>query len=243
MQQYLEPEVASVQALLGLSDILYVTDSQRYHALWLFQDKLLPALTSNQTRKHMGSTDRDLSHELPLLLFAVASLLIAIESGDPGLKSIAQTNKQNLTTVYTAACSALDDSFSASYSSTKLLEAAAIVNAEVKTTRRRLTSDYLLEMHAKIEEAGLATLQCVKLETCYMILELLYASKDYRKSQPLECGGKLLAAAIIATAFAITVIPSKVTSLPFLSWLSDLSKHPKEVIKAQTVQVLAYILQ
>ena len=75
-----------------------------------------------------------------------------------------------------------------------------------------------------------------------MIIELLYTSKDYRVSQPLECGGKLLAAAIIATAFA-TVPPVQVTSLPFLSWLSDLSMHPKEVIKAQTEQVIAYVLK
>ena len=238
-----EPEAASVQALLSLSDIVGLTRSQRNYALWLFMDKLLPALTSNRVNKPLVTVDADISQELPLLLFAVACLLLSVEVSEPGQTPSSQGCKQNLETVFTAACSALGDSFCASYSSSKLLEAAAIVKPETKAKKPRLTSDYLLEMHSKIEEAGLAMFRFVNLETCYMILELLYISKDYRRSQPLECGGKLLAAAIIATSFAITVPPAKVTTLPFLSWLSDLSMHPKEVIKAQTEQLLAYVLE
>ena len=237
-QQAKDMEGATVQALLGLSDILGLTRSQRYNALWLFVDKLLPALTGNQARQ-IPTTDRDNSHELPLLLFAVASLLLATEE----VTGHGQTNRPSLKEVYKAACSAFDDSFSVSYNSSKLQEASNIIKTEVKARKHRLTTDFLEEMFCKIGESGLATFRCVRLETCYMIIELLYTSKDYRVSQPLECGGKLLAAAIIATAFAITVPPAQVTSLPFLSWLSDLSLHPKEVIKAQTEQVIAYILK
>ena len=240
-QQAEDLEGATVQALLGLSDILGLTRSQRYHALWLFVDKLLPALTGNQARQ-IPTTDRDNSHELPLLLFAVASLLLATEEVGTG-QAPGQAIRPSLKAVYKAACSAFDDSFSASYSSSKLQEASNIIKTEVVARKHRLTTDFLEEMFCKIGESGLATFLCVRLETCYMIIELLYTSKDYRVSQPLECGGKLLAAAIIATAFAITVPPAKVTSLPFLSWLSDLSMHPKEVIKAQTEQVIAYVLQ
>jgi len=234
-------EGATVQALLGLSDVLGLTRFQRYHALWLFVDKLLPALTGNQARQ-IPTTERDNSHELPLLLFAVASLLLATEEVGTG-QAPGQANRPSLKAIYKAACSAFDDSFSASYNSSKLLEASNIIKTEFKARKHRLTTDFLEEMFCKIGESGLATFQCVRLETCYMIIELLYTSKDYRVSQPLECGGKLLAAAIIATAFAITVRPAQVTSLPLLSWLSDLSMHPKEVIKAQTEQVLAYVLQ
>lgn len=240
-QQAKDLEGATVQALLGLSDILGLTRSQRYHALWLFVDKLLPALTGNQARQ-IPTTERDNSHELPLLLFAVASLLLATEEVGTG-QAPGQANRPSLKAIYKAACSAFDDSFSASYNSSKLLEASNIIKTELKARKHRLTTDFLEEMFCKIGESGLATFQCVRLETCYMIIELLYTSNDYRVSQPLECGGKLLAAAIIATAFAITVRPAQVTSLPFLSWLSDLSMHPKEVIKAQTEQVLAYVLQ
>jgi hypothetical protein len=240
-QQAKDLEGATVQALLGLSDILGLTRSQRYHALWLFVDKLLPALTGNQARQ-IPTTERDNSHELPLLLFAVASLLLATEEVGTG-QAPGQANRPSLNAIYKAACSAFDDSFSASYNSSKLLEASNIIKTELKARKHRLTTDFLEEMFCKIGESGLATFQCVRLETCYMIIELLYTSKDYRVSQPLECGGKLLAAAIIATAFAITVRPAQVTSLPLLSWLSDLSMHPKEVIKAQTEQVLAYVLQ
>ena len=233
-------EGATVQALLGLSDILGLTRSQRYHALWLFVDKLLPALTGNQARQ-IPSTDRDNSHELPLLLFAVASWLLTTEEVTDQAQG--QANRTSLKAVYKAACSAFDDSFSASYNSSKLQEASNIIRTEVKSRKHRLTTDFMEEMFCKIGESGLAAFQCIRLETCYMIIELLYTSKDYRVSQPLECGGKLLAAAIIATAFAITVPPAQVTSLPFLSWLSDLSMHPKEVIKAQTEQVIAYVLK
>jgi len=239
-QQAKDLEGATVQALLGLSDILGLTRSQRYHALWLFVDKLLPALTGNQARQ-IPTTERDNSHELPLLLFAVASLLLATEEVGTG-QAPGQANRPSLKAIYKAACSAFDDSFSASYNSSKLLEASNIIKTELKARKHRLTTDFLEEMFCKIGESGLATFQCVRLETCYMIIEL-YTSKDYRVSQPLECGGKLLAAAIIATAFAITVPPAQVTSLPFLSWLSDLSMHPKEVIKAQTEQVIAYVLK
>lgn len=234
-------EAAAVQALLGLSDILGLTRSQRYHALWLFVDRLLPALTGNQTKQQVIAADRDNSHELPLLLLAVASLLLAVEEG----QTAGQGNRLSLKTVYTAACSNFEASFSTSYSSGKLQEACTIVKSEVRflTTTQCLTTDYLLDMYCKIGKAGLATFECVKLETCYMIQELLYASKDYRRSQPLECGGKLLAATIIAAAFAITVPPAKVSTLPFMSWLSDLCMHPKEVVKAQTEQVLSYLLQ
>ena len=237
-QQAKDMEGATVQALLGLSDILGLTRSQRYNALWLFVDKLLPALTGNQARQ-IPTTDRDNSHELPLLLFAVASLLLATEE----VTGHGQANRPSLKEVYKAACSAFDDSFSFSYNSSKLQEASNIIKTEVKARKHRLTTDFLEEMFCKIGESGLAIFRCVRLETCYMIIELLYTSKDYRVSQPLECGGKLLAAAIIATAFAITVPPAQVTSLPFLSWLSDLSLHPKEVIKAQTEQVIAYVLK
>lgn len=237
-QQAKDMEGATVQALLGLSDILGLTRSQRYNALWLFVDKLLPALTGTQARQ-IPTTDRDNSHELALLLFAVASLLLATEE----VTGHGQVNRPSLKEVYKAACSAFDDSFSVSYNSSKLQEASNIIKTEVKARKHRLTTDFLEEMFCKIGESGLATFRCVRLETCYMIIELLYTSKDYRVSQPLECGGKLLAAAIIATAFAITVPPAQVTSLPFLSWLSDLSLHPKEVIKAQTEQVIAYVLK
>ncbi|DBA88915.1 hypothetical protein WJX79_003333 [Trebouxia sp. C0005] len=239
-QQAKDLEGATVQALLGLSDILGLTRSQRYHALWLFVDKLLPALTGDQTRQN-PNTDWGNSHELPLLLFAVASLLLATEEVTG--QGPRQANRPSYKAVYKAACSAFDDSFSASYNSSKLLEASNIIKTEVKARKHRLTTDFLEQMFCKIGESGLATFQGVRLETCYMIIELLYTSKDYRVSQPLECGGKLLAVAIIATAFVITVPPALVTSLPFLSWLSDLSMHPKEVIKAQTEQVISYILQ
>ena len=240
-QKAADLEAATVQALLGLSDILGLTRTQRYHALWLFVDKLLPALTSNHTKQQVISADRDESHELPLLLFAVASLLLATEE----CQTSGQGNSLSLRTVYTAACSALEASFSSSFSSGQLQEACTIIKSEVKclTKSQCLTTDYLLDIHSKIGEAGLATFKCVRLETCFMIQDLLYASKDYRRSQPLECGGKLLAATIIAAAFAISVPPATITTLPFMSWLSDLCMHPKEVIKAQTEQVLAYLLQ
>ena len=236
-QQSVEPVVASIQTLLGLSDTLGMTRSQRYYALWLFNDKLLSRLTNNHTGMHRASADSDESHELPLQLFAVACLLIAMEECE------AEGNMHNVKTVFTAACTALDDAFSASYTSNNVFEAAAIVKTETMPRKHRLTSDYLVEMHSKIGEAALACFQGVTLEICDRVLELLYASKDYRRSQPLECGGRLLAAAIIATAFAIAVPPANVTTLPFLSWLSDLSKHPKEVVKAQSEQVLSYVLQ
>lgn len=233
-----QPEVAAVQVLLSLSDILAVKRQQRYHALWMFADKLLPApaITTGRAKLTVSS---EMSNELPLSLFAVACLLLALQLDYTASKD----SKHLVEEVYTTACSALEDSFSASHSSSKLVEAAAIVTREVQATRQQLTSDYLQEMHCKIQDAGLATFQCVALDTCYNILELLYASADYQRSQPLECGGKLLAAAIIAAAFAMTVQPARVSDLPFLSWLSDLSKHPKEVIKAQTAQVIACLLQ
>ena len=231
-----QPEVAAVQVLLSLSDILAITRQQRYHALWMFADKLLPAITTGRAKLAVSA---EMSNELPLSLFAVACLLLALQSG----QTASQDSKHCVEEVYKTACSALGDSFSATHSSSRLLEAAAIVKCEVQATRRQLTSDHLLEMHIKIQEAGFACFQCVALDTCYNILELLYASADYRRSQPLDCGGKLLAAAVIAAAFAVTVQPAGVSTLPFLSWLSDLSKHPKEVIKAQTAQVIACLLQ
>lgn len=231
-----QPDVAAVQVLLSLSDILAITRQQRYHALWMFADKLLPAITTGRAKLAVSA---EMSKELLLSLFAVACLLLALQSG----QTASQDSKHFVEKVYKKACSALGDLFSASHSSSRLLEAAAIVKFEVQATRRQLTSDYLLELHCKIQEAGLASFQCVALDTCYNILELLYASADYRSSQPLECGGKLLAAAIIAAAFAVTVQPARVSTLPFLSWLSDLSKHPKEVIKGQTAQVIACLLQ
>lgn len=236
----LEPEVAAVQMLLSLSDILAATRQQRYYALWMFADKLLPTITHGIAAQTM-SPDSDMATQLPLSLFAVACLLLALQSCLDGTAS--KDSTQILKEIYTTACSSLGESFSARHSSSRLLEAAAIVKCEVKTTRQQLTSDHLLDMHCKIQEAGLATFQTVALDTCYTILELLYASTDYRRSQPLECGGKLLAAAIIASAFAVTVQPARVSTLPFLSWLSDLSKHPKEVIKAQTEQIVACLLQ
>ena len=235
-----EPEVAAVQVLLSLCDILAATRQQRYHALWMFADKLLPTISHGQA-KQTWSSGSDMENKLPLSLFAVASLLVALQSNLD--ETASKDSKQVLKEVYTTACSAFGVSFSASHTLNRLLQAAAIVKCEVKSTSQRLTSDYLLEMHCKIHEAGLATFQNVALDTCYSILELLYASADYRRSQPLECGGRLLAAAIIASAFALTVQPAKVSTLPFLSWLSDLSKHPKDVIKAQTEQVVACLLQ
>ena len=231
-----QPEVAAIQVLLSLSDILAVTRQQRYHALWMFADKLVPAITTGREKLTVSTK---MANELPLSLFAVACLLLALQLDHTASKD----SKHFVEEVYKTAGSALGDSFTASHSSSRLLEAAAIVKCEVQATRRQLTSDYLREMYCKIQEAGLATFQCVALDTCYNFLELLYASADYRRSQPLECGGKLLAAAIIAAAFAITVQPARVSTLPFLSWLSDLSKHPKEVIKAQTAQVIACLLQ
>ncbi|KAL3146544.1 hypothetical protein ABBQ32_000788 [Trebouxia sp. C0010 RCD-2024] len=237
-----EPEEAAVQVLLSMSDILAATRQQRYHALWMFADKLLPTITRGRA-KQTGSSGSDMifQNELPLPLFAVACLMLALQS-DLDEKA-SKDSKQVLKTVYATACSALGASFGTSHSSTRLLEAAAIVRCEVKTARQKMTSDYLLEMHRKIQEAGLASFQDVALDTCFSILELLYASADYRRSHPLECGGKLLAAAIIASTFALRVQPAQVSSLPFLSWLSDLSKHPKDVIKAQTEQVVACLLQ
>lgn len=243
-QQTLEPEVSAVQALLSLSDILACTRQQRYCALWVFADKLVPAITRGQAKQSVPTDS--VSHELPLLLFAVASLVLAMQSSASNVAD-PKDDKQVLGMVYTIACSALGDSFSGTHSSSRLQEAAAVVKHEIGPLASRqpvqLTSDYLSEMHFKIQEAGLATFQCVALDTCYAILEVLYASADYRSSQPLECGGKLLAAAIIASAFAMTVEPEKVSSLPFLSWLSDLSKHPKDIIKAQTRQIVACLLQ
>ena len=230
----IEPETAAVQVLLSLSDVLAVTRQQRHHALWMFADLLLPTITHGRA-KQTASADSD----MPFSLFAVACLLLAVQN--PATTS--KADKEALKRVYTIACSALGDSFSAAHSSSRLLEAAAIVQQEIKATKQLLTSDYLLEMHSKIEEAGLATCKLMALDTCYMVLELLYSSPDYRRSQPLECGGKLLAAAILASTFVITVEPAKVSTLPFLSWLSDLSRHPKEIIKAQTEQVLACCLQ
>lgn len=232
----MQPEEAAVQVLLSLSDILVVTRQQRYHALWMFADKLLPAVTTGRAKLTVSA---EMSSELPLTLCAVACLLLALQSDRT------KSNKQCVEEVYNKACLALGDSFSAFHSSSRLFEAAAIAKCEVPATatRRQLTSDYLQEMHCKIQEAGLATIHCVALDTCYNVLELLYASADYRRSQPLECGGKLLAAAIIAAVFAITVQPARVSTLPFLSWLSDLSQHPKDVIKAQTAQVIACLLQ
>ena len=230
-----QPEVAAVQVVLSLSDILAVTRQQRYHALWMFADKFVPAITTGRAKLTVSA---EMSNELPLSLFAVACLLLALQLDHTASKD----RTPFVDEVYKTACSALGDSFSASHSSSRLLEAAAIVKCEVQATRRQLTSDYLLEMHCKIQGAGLATIRCVGLDVCYNILELLYASADYRRSQPLECGGKLLAAAIIAAASAVTVQPARVSTLPFLSWLSDLSKHPKEVIKAQTAQVIACLL-
>lgn len=234
------PQVAAVQALLSLSDILAVTRQQRYHALWMFVDKLLPAITTGQAKLTVSA---EVTNELPLTLFAVACLLLALQSDKTACR--VKDSKQLADAVYQTACSALGESFSASHSSSRLLEAAAMVQSEVAAaaTRRQLTSDHLLDMHCKIQEAGIAAFQCVALDTCYNVLEILYASADYRRSQPLECGGKLLAAAIIAAAFAITVPPARVSTLPFLSWLSDLSKHPKEVITAQIAQVVTYLLQ
>lgn len=234
------PQVAAVQILLSLSDILATTRQQRYHALWMFVDKLLPAITTGQAKLTVSA---EMTNELPLSLFAVACLLLALQLDETA--SIVKNSKQLAEDVYKTACSALGESFSASHSSSRLLEAAATVQSEVAAAapRRQLTSDHLLDMHCKIQEAGLAAFQGVALDTCYNVLELLYASADYRRSQPLECGGKLLAAAIIAAAFAITVQPARVSTLPFLSWLSDLSKHPKEVIQAQTAQVVTYLLQ
>ena len=144
-------EGATVQALLGLSDVLGLTRFQRYHALWLFVDKLLPALTGNQARQ-IPTTDRDNSHELPLLLFAVASLLLATEDVTavapvpPAGQAPGQANRPGLKAVYEAACSALDDSFSASYNSSKLQEASNIIKTEVKARKHRLTTDFLEEM-------------------------------------------------------------------------------------------------
>ena len=240
-----EPESSAVQALLGLSDILRVTRSQRYHALWLFADQLLPALAHTQggsVHRKEASQDLALVEQLPLLLFAVACLLLAIEHSDLSQASSTQGSKQALKRVYTAASCALDDSFSACNTSNELREAAVIVQSQVKIRKQQLTSDHLLEMHSKFSEAGMTALQSMDIDNCCRILELLYASKAYRRSQPLECGGKLLASAIIAAAFAITVAPSKVTTLPFLSWLSELAQHPNDVIKAQTEQILSYVL-
>ncbi|KAL3149723.1 hypothetical protein ABBQ38_013550 [Trebouxia sp. C0009 RCD-2024] len=236
----IEPEEAAVQVLLSMSEILAATRQQRYHALWMFADKFLPTITRGRA-KQTGSSGIDMENELPLSLFALACLMLALQSNLDGKAS--KDSKQVLKEVYATACSALGDSFSAFHSSTRLLEAAAIVRCEVKTARQKSTSDYLLEMHCNIQEAGLATFHDVALDTCYSILELLYASADYRRSQPLECGGKLLAAAIIASAFALTIQPAKVLPLPFLSWLSDLSRHPKDVIQAQAEQVVACLLQ
>ena len=237
----LEPEVAAVQVLLSLSDILAATRQQRYHALWMFADKLIPTITHGRAN-FKQTMSAEMTNELPLSFFAVACLLLALQSQEIDQTAL-KDSKQILKEVYATACSALGDSFTASHSSSRLLEAAAIVKCEVKAGKQQLTSDHLLDMHCKIQEAGLATVQSVALDTCYAMLELLYASTDYRRSQPLECGGKLLAAAIIAAAFAMTVQPARVSTLPFLSWLSDLSKHPKEVIKAQTEQVVLCLLQ
>ena len=239
-EQTNEPEVAAVQILLSLSDILKVNRHQRYQALWMFADKLLPAITQGRAKQAMPAND--VANKLPLSLFAVACLLLALQRSAPdGTGS--KDSKQVLKMVYTNARSALGNSFTASHSSNRLLEATAVVEREVKATRQRLTSDHLMEMHVRVQEAGLATFQCVTLDICCKILELLYASADYRRSQPLECGGKLLAAAVMGSAFAITVEPAQVSILPFLSWLSDLSKHPKDIIKAQTEQVVACLLQ
>ena len=239
-EQTSEPEAAAVQILLSLSDVLRVSRHQRYQALWMFADKLLPAITHGRAKQAVPAND--VASKLPLPLFAVACLLLALQRSAPD-GTASQDNKQVLKMVYTNACSALGESFTASHSSSRLVEAAAVVEREVKGTRQRLTSDHLVDMHARVQEAGLVTLQCVTLDMCCMILEMLYASADYSRSQPLECGGKLLAAAIIGSAFAITVEPARVSVLPFLSWLSDLSKHPKDIIKAQTEQVIACMLQ
>ena len=52
-----------------------------------------------------------------------------------------------------------------------------------------------------------------------------------------------MAAAIIGAAFAIAVRPVDVVRLPLLCWLCDLSSYPKEVVRSQTEQVMAYVLQ
>ena len=114
----IEPEEAAVQVLLSMSEILAATRQQRYHALWMFADKLLPTITRGRA-KQTGSSGIDMENELPLSLFAVACLMLALQSNLD--EKASKDSKQVLKEVYATACSALGDSFSAFHSSTRLL--------------------------------------------------------------------------------------------------------------------------
>ena len=232
----LDAEASAAQLLLCLCDILQVSREQRYLALWLLADQFAPTLHSSKHDKRSAVSENQ-DFQPPLQLFAVACLSIAFEA----MATKAKDRQQEMSTqhFHTQASKVLGDSFSVD----KLTDAVAIVKNRICISKQLLASDHLYHMHQTINKTGLAIFQAVNLDVCYAILDLLYASDNFRASKPLECGGKLLAAAIIGAAFVITVKPEQIVSLPLLSWLCDLSSYPKEVVKTQTEQILAYVLQ
>lgn len=234
-----EPEGSTVQLLLCMCDIMGVTRDERYLALWLFADQLIPSLQGGQLNKLDQLSECQNLQQPPLQLFAVACLLLALQQQPLGDESANCQQRVSLQPYHPRVCKALGQPLSLD----KLASAVKVVKGNVALSEQQLTSHHLTKMHAVISHAGLAVFEPVKLDICYAILDLLYASEGFRASKPLESGGKLLAAAIIGAAFAIAVRPDKVVSLPLLSWLCDLSAYPKEVVRTQAEQILTYVLQ
>lgn len=231
-----DTDASAVQLLLCLCDVIGVARDQRYLALWHFADQFIPSLNGQQQNKLDSLLECDTS---PSKLLAAACLLLVLQQVQPTGEH--RGSHQEAAEQYHAQmCLALQDDVSLD----KLAAAVKVMEGIVDIGQcQDLTSDHLTRMHGVISNSGLAYFEPVKIEVCYSILDLLYASEGYRASKPLECGGKLLAAAIIGAACALAVPPEQVVSLPLLSWLCDLSACPKEVIRTQTEQVLTYVLQ
>lgn len=229
-----DAEASAAQLLLCMCDVMEVTPQQRYLALWLLADQLMPTLHD----KRNMLPECEASQRPPLQLFAVACLLLASQM-TLSAENSGHCQQQAFTeSFHVDACKLLELSFTCD----KLVDAVKIVKSHIPVSEQQLTSDHIKTMHQVICNSGLAFFEPVKLNICYAILDLLYASADFRASKPLECGGKLLAAAIIGAAFAIAVKPDQVVSLPLLSWLCDLAAYPKEVVRTQTEQILVYVL-
>lgn len=115
-------------------------------------------------------------------------------------------------------------------------------NVERKNIARQLVSDMVMNLHSKIlDGGGLKAFQShVTLSNCLQLLDFLLGKAQFQGA--LQNGGKLLACGIIAGTYSIFVPQSKVISLPFCSWLSDYSGHPKNVIRAQAESILMSVL-
>ncbi len=94
------------------------------------------------------------------------------------------------------------------------------------------------------QQAGLKAFAAVEVEVCHTVLQLLYEDGTAQFRGAIERGGRLMAAAVIAAAFAIAAPPADVqASLPFLSWLAELSQYPREVIKSSAAAILQHVLK